>query len=42
MAYLRRVVGVTETDRARNAVVREAVRQEKVMEKVKRKHREWE
>ena len=34
MAYLRRVVGVTRSDRVRNADVRETVNQEGVMEKV--------
>ena len=41
MAYLRRVEGVSRIDRVRNADVREAVRQEEVMEKVKRKQRTW-
>ena len=41
MAYLRRVEGVTRMDRVRNADVREAVGQEEVMEKVKRKQRAW-
>ena len=41
MAYLRRVEGVTMMDRVRNADVREAVGQEEVMEKVKRKQRAW-
>ena len=39
MAYLRRVVGVTRIDRVRNTDVRVAVRQEEVMEEVKRKQR---
>ena len=39
MAYLRRVVGVTRIDRVRNKDVRVAVRQEEMMEKVKRKPR---
>ena len=39
--YLRRVVGVTRIDRVRNTDVRVAVRQEEVMEKVKRKQRAW-
>ena len=41
MAYLRRVEGVSRIDRVRNADVREVVRQEDVMEKVKRKQRTW-
>ena len=41
MAYLRRVVGVTRSDRVRNADVRETVNQEGVMEKVRRKQRAW-
>ena len=41
MAYLRRVVGVTEIGRVRNADMRETARQEEVMEKVKRKQRAW-
>ena len=41
MAYLRRVEGVTRKDQVRNADVREAVGQEEVMEKVKRKQRAW-
>ena len=41
MAYLRRVEGVSRIDRVRNANVKEAVRQEEVMEKVKRKQRAW-
>ena len=41
MAYLRRVVGVMWIDRVRNTDVRVAVRQEEVMEKVKRKQRAW-
>ena len=41
MAYLRRVEGVTRIDQVRNADVREAVGQEEVMEKVKRKQRAW-
>ena len=41
MAYLRRVEGVTRMDQVRNADVREAVGQEEVMEKVKRKQRAW-
>ena len=41
MAYLRRVEGVTRIDRVRNVDVRKAVKQEEVMEKVKRKQRAW-
>ena len=41
MASLRRAVGVTRIDRVRNADMREAVRQEEVMEKVKRRQRAW-
>ena len=41
MAYLKRVEGVSRIDRVRNADVREVVRQEDVMEKVKRKQRTW-
>ena len=41
MAYLRRVVGVTRSDRVRNADVRETVNQEGVMEKVRGKQRAW-
>ena len=41
MAYLRRVVGVTRSDRVRNAHMREIVNQEGVMEKVRRKERAW-
>ena len=41
MAYLRRVEGVSRIDRVTNADVREAVRQEEVMKKVKRKQRTW-
>ena len=41
MAYMRRVVGVTRIDRVRNVDVREAVNQEEVMEKVRRKQRAW-
>ena len=39
MAYLRGVEGVMRIDRVRNADVREAVGQEEVMEKVKRKQK---
>lgn len=41
MASLRRAVGVTRIDRVRHADMREAVRQEEVMEKVKRRQRAW-
>ena len=41
MAYLRRVERVTRIDRVSNADVREAVGQEEVMEKAKRKQRAW-
>ena len=38
---LRRVQGLTKMDRLRNEKVREALRQEAVMEIVKEKHRKW-
>ena len=41
MAYLKRVEGVTRLDRVRNVGVREAVKQEEIMEKVRHKQRAW-
>lgn len=39
--YLRRVEGVTRLNRLRNGDARESLKQEEVMEKVKRKQRVW-
>ena len=41
MAYLRRVEGITRLDRVRNVDVREALKQEEIMEKVRHKQRAW-